>query len=48
MLPPYNRFTMGNRASLSKQWIKTDLVDFYNKWYSSNIMTATIYSHDAI
>lgn len=45
---PYQKFSCGNLKSLSKSNIKTILQDFYNKYYSSNIMHLVILSNKPI
>ena len=41
---PFNKFTMGNKDTLLHSKIREELVNFYEKYYSSNIMNVVLYS----
>lgn len=41
----FNRFIIGNSETLNKDGIRQELIEFYNKWYSSNIMKICMYSN---
>lgn len=43
-----NRFNCGNLKSLSQPGMRQSLLDFHKKWYSSNIMTLSVYSRHEI
>lgn len=43
-----NRFNCGNLKSLSQPGMRESLLEFHKKWYSSNIMTLTVYSRHEI
>lgn len=45
---PYNNFGFGNKKTLSTPQIRTTLQDFYNKYYSSNIMKLVILTNNPI
>lgn len=42
---PYSRFSIGNNKTLRHPDIREDLVEFYNKFYSSNIIKGVICSY---
>mmetsp|Transcript_18632 Transcript_18632/g.21402 ORF Transcript_18632/g.21402 Transcript_18632/m.21402 type:complete len:101 (-) Transcript_18632:2235-2537(-) len=41
----YHRFIIGNLQTLNKEGIYEELKQFYDKWYSANIMKLVVYSH---
>ena len=43
-LGPYSQFSIGNNETLGHQKVRDDLVEFYNKNYSSNIINAVLCS----
>jgi insulysin len=45
---PYNNFGFGNTKTLSSPQIRTTLQDFYNKYYSSNIMNLVVLTNNPI
>lgn len=45
---PYQKFSCGNLKSLSKANIRNTLKDFYDKYYSSNIMHLVVLSNKSI
>ena len=44
----YNKFMIGNEETLGKEGVRKNLLDFHKKWYSANIMTATLSSKNSI
>lgn len=45
---PYYKFTTGNKATLGKKGTYNSLIDFYNKYYSSNLMKIVVLSNNSI
>lgn len=45
---PFNRFGTGNLDTLKGENIRNDILDFYNKYYSSNLMRLIILSDQPI
>jgi len=43
---PYNKFSTGNKATLDLPNIRDDLLNFYHKFYSSNLMKLVIYGKE--
>ena len=43
---PYNKFGTGNKQTLHHPSIRSDLMDFYKKYYSSNLMKLVIYGKE--
>ena len=43
-----NRFGTGSMETLKKDSIREDLLEFHNKWYSSNIMKLCLYSNHTL
>ena len=40
-----NRFDIGNLETLQKEGTREALLDFHDKWYSSNIMNLVLYGN---
>jgi len=40
---PANKFNVGNLDTLRKPKIREALLDFYNRYYSANLMKAVLY-----
>ena len=38
-----HKFACGNKSTLYKEGMRENLLQFHEKWYSSNIMTLTVY-----
>lgn len=45
---PYYNFGCGNKKTLLKDDIRDRLIEFYNKYYSSNLMKLVVYTSDDI
>lgn len=43
-----NTFQCGNKKSLMQPEMRQSLLEFHKKWYSSNIMTLTVYSRHGL
>ena len=43
---PFNKFGTGNKETLSHPTIREDLLSFYNKYYSANIMKLCVYGKE--
>jgi len=44
----YNSFSTGDRSTLDHPSIRSDLLDFHKKWYSSNLMKLVLYSNQSL
>lgn len=40
----FSRFSIGNQQTLNHQYIQQDLRDFFNRYYSANLMMAVVLS----
>ena len=45
---PYSRFNIGNTETLRHEHIREDLVSFYDRYYSANIINAVLCSNYSI
>lgn len=43
---PYNKFSTGDKTTLTNPNLRKMLLDFYNQNYSSNLMKLTVYSNE--
>lgn len=46
--PPFNHFGIGNKATLEQEGIRDKVIEFYNKYYSSNLMTLVILGKESV
>ena len=42
---PFSRFSVGNKYTLDYPSVREDLMSFYDKYYSSNLMNVVLCSH---
>jgi insulysin len=45
---PFSNFFTGSKDTLQKEGIRNELLDFYNKYYSSHIMKLAISGQDSL
>lgn len=45
---PFNKFSTGDKNSLNDPNIRNILLEFYNKYYSSNLMKLVVYSNENV
>lgn len=43
---PINHFGLGNSKTLAVEGIRDKVIEFYNKYYSANLMTLVVYGHE--
>ena len=45
---PFSKFSTGDRSTLSVPNVRESLLDFYQKYYSSNLMKLVVYSNEVV